>query len=92
MPGAELHSTNRFLMQFRAGLSGSPVEVAGDADATALGAAALAGLGVGFWPSVEGVDALLRRGARYEPTMDASEWAQRREGWRLALDRARSAP
>ncbi len=43
-------TANRFLMQFQADLIGSPVEVAADADATALGAAALAGLAVGVWP------------------------------------------
>ena len=45
-PTAERRA-NRFLMQFQADLIGSPVEVAADADATALGAAALAGLAVG---------------------------------------------
>ena len=39
------------------------VEVAADADATALGAAALAGLAVGVWRDVEELEALLRRGA-----------------------------
>ena len=36
-------------MQFQADLIGSPVEVAADADATAMGAALLAGLAVGTW-------------------------------------------
>lgn len=84
-------TANRFLMQFQADLIGSPVEVAADADATALGAAALAGLGVGVWSNIEGVAALLRRGPRYEPVMDASERAQRRDDWRRALRLARTA-
>ena len=41
-------AANRFLMQFQADLIGSPVEVAADADATAMGAALLAGLAVGM--------------------------------------------
>ena len=41
-------TANRFLMQFQADLIDSPVEVAADAEATALGAAALAGLAVGY--------------------------------------------
>ena len=49
-------SANRFLMQFQADLSGCPVEVAADAEATALGAAALAGLGTGVWREPEDVD------------------------------------
>ena len=77
-------------MQFQADLIGSPVEVAADADATALGVAALAGLGVGAWPGVEAVGALMRRGARYEPAMSSSERAQRRDDWRRALRRART--
>ena len=85
-------TANRFLMQFQADLIGSPVEVASDADATALGAAVLAGLGVGVWPNVDVVSALMRRGARYEPVMSSSERAKRREDWRRALDRARTAP
>ena len=60
-------SANRFLMQLQADLSGCPVEVSADAEATALGAAALAGLGTGLWREPEDVIALLRRGARYEP-------------------------
>ena len=40
-------SANGFLMQFQADLIGTRVEVSSDAEATALGAAALAGLGVG---------------------------------------------
>ena len=50
-------SANRFLMQLQADLLGRPVEVAADAEATALGAAALAGLGVGAW---EGLDEVRR--------------------------------
>jgi len=83
-------TANRFLMQFQADLIGSPVEVAADADATALGAAALAGLGVGVWPNIDAVAALMRRGARYEPAMSSSEREQRREDWRRALHRART--
>ena len=84
-------TANRFLMQFQADLIGSPVEVAAYADATALGAAALAGLGVGIWSTVADVAALLRPGGRYDPVMDVSERTQRREDWRQALRRARTA-
>ena len=84
-------TANRLLMQFQADLIGSPVEVAADADATALGAAALSGLAVGVWPDLEAFRGLLRRGARYEPTMGLAERARRREEWRAALDRARTS-
>jgi glycerol kinase len=80
-------TANGFLMQLQADLIGSPVEVAADADATALGAAALAGLAVGTWSSADEVAAHVRRGARYEPRMGADEVAQRRGEWREAVRR-----
>ena len=73
-------SANRFLMQFQADVIGSPVEVAADADATALGAAALAGLAVGVWRDVQELGSLMRRGARYEPSLSRCETAARRRG------------
>jgi glycerol kinase len=80
-------TANGFLMQFQADLIGSPVEVAADADATALGAAALAGLAVGVWRDVEEVGALIRRGPRYEPSTRVEESERRRQEWRQALRR-----
>ncbi len=79
-------------MQFQADLIGQPVEVAADAEATALGAAALAGLALGVWPDVEALGKLVRRDTRYEPTMSASERAAHREGWQRALGRATMGP
>ena len=83
-------TANGFLMQFQADVLGCAVEVAAEAETTALGAAALAGLAVGVWPDLEAVAALVRRGARYEPRTPPPG----RDEWRLALSRARlhSAP
>jgi len=83
-------SANGFLMQFQADLIGTRVEVALEQDATALGAAALAGLGVGVWESATGVARLVRRGATFEPRMDRSTAEAHREAWRRALERALS--
>ena len=80
-------TANGFLMQLQADLLGCPVEVAADADATALGAAALAGLGVGTWSGLDEVAALIRRGARYEPRMPREEAGRLRGEWRDALRR-----
>ena len=63
-------SANRFLMQFQADLIGRRVEVSSEKETTALGAAALAGLGIGAWESATQVAGLVRRGASYEPSMD----------------------
>ena len=81
-------SANRFLMQFQADLIGTRVEVSAEQESTALGAAALAGLAVGVWPSPAAVAALVRRGAVYEPSMDRSTARAHRDGWRRALERA----
>jgi glycerol kinase len=76
-------SANGFLVQFLADVLGIPVEVAGDAETTALGAAALAGVAVGRW-SEDDVATFRRTSARYEPEVDRSELVA---GWRDALRR-----
>ena len=81
-------TANGFLMQLQADLIGVPVEVSADADATALGAAALAGLAVGIWPDVDALVPLLRRGTRYEPSLERGDIEQVRESWRHAVRRA----
>ncbi|MBM2821513.1 MAG: glycerol kinase [Thermoleophilia bacterium] len=80
-------TANRFLMQFQSDLLGCPVEVAADSESTALGAAALAGMAVGTWPSLEAIGRCIRTGARYEPAMSRDEVAMRRDEWRRALQR-----
>jgi glycerol kinase len=74
-------------MQFQSDLLGCPVEVAADADTTALGAAALAGLAVGTWASPDVLRGCIRSGARYEPFMPRAEAERRREEWHVALRR-----
>ncbi len=82
-------AANAFLMQFQADVLGCPVEVAAEQEATALGAAALAGLAIGTWDSVGEIEGLVRRGARFEPRMDRDEVERRRDVWRHAVARAR---
>jgi len=81
-------TANGFLMQFQADVLGVPVEVAAERETTALGAAALAGLGAGLWGGVDELRPLIRRGARYEPSAGAAS-AERRGEWELAVRRAR---
>ena len=76
-------------MQLQADLLGRPVEVAADAEATALGAAALAGLGVGAWEGLDEVRRLIRHDEVYEPELSRDEAAARREEWARAVERAR---
>jgi glycerol kinase len=75
-------------MQLQADLIGKPVEVSSEQEATALGAAALAGLGGGAWESATDVARLIRSGDTFEPRMDRSTAEAQREAWRRALERA----
>jgi glycerol kinase len=79
---------NRFLMQFQADLLGTEVHVAAETEATALGAAALAGLGVGVWRDPADVRALIPAGTTFAPRMGRDEAAALRAAWRDALARA----
>jgi glycerol kinase len=76
-------TANGFLMQLQADLLGCPVEVSAEREATALGAAALAGIALGRWSAAD-VVAARRGGARYEPRQQVD-----RSGWHEALARTR---
>ena len=78
-------------MQLQADLAQSPVEVAADADATALGAAALAGLASASGGTRTQSGRCCRRGARYEPRSARARWPScaRTGGGRCAGDDAR---
>ena len=81
-------TANGFVMQFQADLLGTEVHVAAESEATALGAAALAGLGVGIWREPDEIRRLLPSGTTFEPHMRPDEAAALRVGWRRALERA----
>src|SRR5438477_12869469 len=81
-------TANRFLMQFQADILGTPVEVAAVRETTAIGAAALAGLALGFFASKDDVAQALGSARRYEPSMAQEEADLLVRGWRRALERA----
>jgi glycerol kinase len=81
-------TANRWLMQFQADVLGVPVVVPEVSETTALGAAYLAGVGVGLW-TVSDVRDGWRERARFEPRMREDERAVLLAGWRDALARAR---
>jgi glycerol kinase len=74
-------------MQLQADVLGIPVEVAGERETTALGAAGLAGLALGTWRSTGELAGLWRPGVRYEPRLPGSDVDRLRRGWRDALQR-----
>jgi glycerol kinase len=81
-------TANAWLMQFQADMLGVPVLVPEIAETTALGAAYLAGVGVGLW-TIDRVAGSWRERRRYEPAMSADERDTLHHEWRRALERAR---
>ncbi|HET9693899.1 MAG TPA: glycerol kinase GlpK [Steroidobacteraceae bacterium] len=82
-------TANDLLMQFQADLLGVPVVRPEVTETTALGAACLAGLGVGFWSSPAEVAANWRAQRRFEPTMSRDEATARLARWSQAVTRSR---
>ncbi|HUI42021.1 MAG TPA: glycerol kinase GlpK [Terriglobia bacterium] len=80
---------NDFLCQFQADILGVPVERPATTETTAVGAAYLAGLAVGFWKNEAELDHQLRIGARFEPAMAADRRQALFAGWQRAVERAR---
>ena len=80
-------SANAFLMQFQADILGVEVCRPEVYESTALGAAYLAGLAVGFWQKEE-LLAARKIADRYLPQMDEPTRAKRRRGWKKAVSRA----
>jgi glycerol kinase len=75
-----------FLMQFQADMLGIPVERPAVVEASALGAAYMAGLAVGYWSSVDEVVSLWKLDTRFEPRMSASKREELYEGWLHAIE------
>ncbi len=82
-------SANNLLMQFQADMLGVPVVRPKVVETTALGAAYLAGLAVGFWTTREEVQAAWQVERTFEPRTNKAEVAHRRSRWAEALKRAR---
>ena len=76
-------------MQFQADLLGVPVVRPEVTETTALGAAYLAGIGVGLWAGEDEVAAQWRLERRFEPGISAAERAERSDRWRAAVAVAR---
>jgi len=81
-------TANAWLMQFQADVLGVPVVVPEVAETTALGAAYLAGVGIGMW-TVEQVSSGWREKRRYEPRMSEDRRESLLAGWQRAVERAR---
>ena len=79
-------SRNDLLMQIQADLLGRPVVRSSVPETTALGAAYLAGLGVGLWSSLDDVASRWRSDRTFEPRMPAAERDELYAGWKRAVE------
>jgi len=80
---------NDFLMQFQADILGAPVERPPVLEVTALGAALLAGLGVGFWNDRSEFQSERAGVQVFEPTLTADRREALYAGWQRAVERSR---
>lgn len=80
-------AVNNMLMQFQCDLLGVPVVRPAVTETTALGAAFLAGLGVGVWKSRAEIGALWQAASQFAPHADPA-LAARRAQWSRAVDRS----
>jgi glycerol kinase len=80
---------NNLLMQLQADLLGVPVQRPLVTETTALGAAYLAGLAVGYWSGLEEIAAQWQVDAEFVPTMSEEQRDALYAGWQRAVGRAR---
>jgi glycerol kinase len=83
-------SANNMLMQFQADLLGVPVVRPKIQETTALGAAYLAGLAVGFWRNEAEIAKQWQVDHTFEPAMKPDKRDKLRAQWNKALERAKS--
>ncbi len=81
-------TANNLLMQFQGDILGVPVVRPMVTETTALGAAYLAGLGVGYWSSVEDIRQQWAEERRFEPGMERAQAQQLLKGWQRAVNAA----
>ncbi|MED1565546.1 glycerol kinase GlpK [Bacillus paramycoides] len=77
---------NNFLMQFQSDMLDVPVERPVINETTALGAAYLAGLAVGYWKNKDEIKAQWHMDKRFEPTMEAETSEELYAGWKKAIE------
>jgi glycerol kinase len=82
-------ATNDFLMQFQADILGVRVERPPVLESTALGAALLAGFGIGFWSDRADLEAEGERTQIFEPKLGAEGREALYAGWKRAVERSR---
>ncbi len=83
-------TANDFLMQFQSDILGVVVEKPGVTETTALGAAFLAGLAIGFWKSKEELKSTWSLKKKYMPEMEKEKREFLYLNWKKAVDRSKN--
>ncbi|OFI49036.1 glycerol kinase [Floricoccus tropicus] len=78
-------ANNSYLMQFQSDILDVPVQKAGDLETTALGAAFLAGLAVGYWKDIDEIREFYAVGKMFESDMDDERRNNLYGGWKRAV-------
>jgi glycerol kinase len=76
---------NDFLMQFQSDILDSRIIRPDNIETTAMGAAYLAGLAVGFWSDINEIKNILREDVIFKPAMDQEQRASLYSGWQKAI-------
>ena len=84
-------SRNNLLMQFQADILSTSVIRPKVTETTALGAAYLAGLAVGFWESIDYIKSQWAVETAFEPKADDADIAALKDGWKDAINRTLSS-
>jgi len=83
-------TANNHLMQFQADILGAKVVRPHITETTALGAAYLAGLAVGFWDSIATISSQWQVDKTFSPAMDADKRSNLTKGWKRAVKAAQA--
>ena len=94
IPLAELRvdggaAANSFLLQFQSDITGVPVLRPSTLETTALGAAYLAGLAVGYWADLSEIRRNWQVSAAFSPAAESEKIKEKRAGWHHAVRQAR---
>jgi len=81
-------AANNLLMQYQADVLGVPIVRPRMLETTALGAALLAGLAVGIWPSTDAAKAAWHEDRTFTPRMDDAERQSHLDRWNDAVRKA----
>lgn len=82
-------ANNEYLMQFQSDIIHVPIQRAFNLETTALGAAFLAGLGVGYWKDTDEIREFYEAGKMFEPKMSHEQREKLYHGWKKSIEATR---